>query len=262
VDVLSVVNRYILYQDVADTTEAYYRRVASVYSEWCKLKLVMDFTPESVSQFLLDKQRAGLSSHYRKSLRNGLRALLNSSGQKGPVRSVRLEPLAIEVWSAGDVAKLIGSVESAVILDRKTYWKTIITAGWCTGLSQGDLFRVNASNIDPGGRIIIRRSRTRKLCICAMPPDLLDYVRSSKSPPWALQTSPEYFRREFAAIVTAAGLKGTFKKLRKSSGTDVEINNPGRGHIHLANSRQVFERHYLPDSAVPIQPAMPTPLAY
>lgn len=45
-------------------------------------------------------------------------------------------------------------------------------------------------------------------------------------------------------VVAAAGLVGTFKTLRKTSGTQAEILT-GRGHEHLANTRGIFEKHYL-----------------
>ena len=59
---------------------------------------------------------------------------------------------------------------------------------------------------------------------------------------------------EFSRIVAKAGLDGSFKKLRKSSGTRAEQLEPGRGHIHLGNSRKVFEQHYLGNDPAKIQP--------
>jgi hypothetical protein len=64
----------------------------------------------------------------------------------------------------------------------------------------------------------------------------------------------EHFRVEFAKIVKAAGLVGTFKKLRKSSGSRAEQLNAGSGHVHLGNSRRVFEQHYLGSDAIDVQP--------
>lgn len=48
----------------------------------------------------------------------------------------------------------------------------------------------------------------------------------------------------FGRIVARAGLFGTFKRLRKSSGSLVEAAAPGMGHKHLGNTRAIFEKHY------------------
>ena len=50
------------------------------------------------------------------------------------------------------------------------------------------------------------------------------------------------------------------KYLRSSSGTAVEKASPGRGHLHLGNTRDVFERNYLDESQTafnrPLPPAL------
>ena len=57
--------------------------------------------------------------------------------------------------------------------------------------------------------------------------------------------STEMVRRVWRRITAKAGTHGSLKKLRSTSGTRAEEVAPGRGHEQLANTRQVFERHYL-----------------
>jgi integrase len=138
------------------------------------------------------------------------------------------------------------------------FWKTIIPAAWYTGLSFCDLLRVERSNILPGGVLVIERSKTKKRVVVWLPPELTRQLHQRfPGRLWVLTTSQEYFRRQFKKIAAAAGLTGSFKKLRKSSGTAIEILHPGRGHEHLGNTRQVFEQHYLSVAAMPLKPLKP-----
>jgi hypothetical protein len=113
----------------------------------------------------------------------------------------------------------------------------------------------------PDGTLEIARSKTGRLAFVAVPREVLDSVRPYRDGRcWPLLTSREWFRRTFAKIVKRAGLFGTFPKLRKSSGTYAELLNPGRGHEHLANSRKIFETHYLSRRHIPKSPLSPPPL--
>ena len=75
-----------------------------------------------------------------------------------------------------------------------------------------------------------------------LPPELIDESSCGDAPFWKPQTGGEHFRTEFARIVKAAGLVGTFKKLGKSSGTMADEMQPGRGHVHLGDTRRVSKR--------------------
>lgn len=254
---------YLLMHDMRDTSQEYYNGVASVYKTWSARSPIERalFDARTVSMFIRDKQAAQLSTHYLKSLRDGLKTLLRSIGDTGKVRSVKLKPLSIEIWNAVDVAALVAAVPRVILayndsmraLYRRHFWCTIIPAAWYTGLSQGDLFRLDESHCAADGRIIIDRNRTGKRVVTWMPPELLERV-SGGGRFWQLQTSAEVFRNEFKKIVKHAGLKGSFKKLRKSSGSLADQLDPGRGHLHLGNTRKVFELHYLGNSVDQRQP--------
>lgn len=239
----SVVDNYILLHDLAHETAAWYRRIASVYSNWDKSA---EFTADGVSRLLHDKQQEGRSSHYRKSLRNGYRALLNFAGDRAPIRAVRLDPIEPEAWSESEVARLIAAVPGVIDGERLRWlYSRTIAVAFYTGLSQVDLFRLTADCIDARGILRTRRQKTGTRVVAWLPKDLADELRAcTPGPIFPLGMTKEWFRVRFNAIVKAAGLSGSFKKLRSTSGTVAEDRNPGRGHIHLANSRTIFERHY------------------
>ena len=84
--------------------------------------------------------------------------------------------------------------------------------------------------------------------------------RLGTDPPCAWPRRSEAFCRQFARLVAAAGVRpGTFRWLRRSSGSYVEAEHPGQGHRHLGHSSpEVFRRHY--DARLGEAPACPPEL--
>lgn len=250
---------YLLEHDIRATSAEYYRRIWSVFRNWLLNQPEMPpFCAVTISRFLMDKQAEGLSSYYRRSLRGGLVAILHHVGDFNRVRSVKLEPLNPETWTTAQVIRLVGASRHYRNRRDADYWPSIIQAGYYSGLSQCDIERITRLDIGCDGTVIIRRSRTNKRAVAWLPPEVIAH-RPTTGPLWPRPFSLEMFRRHFAKIVDAAGLTGTFKRLRKSSGTVVEQRYPGRGHEHLANTRAVFEKHYLSANHVP-KPLLPPPL--
>lgn len=259
----SHLNQFLLFRDLKPDTAAWYRRIVSVYCGWagCDVPLC-DFCGSGISQLLQAKQAAGRSPSYVKSLRNGLVALLRELRGNDPIERVRgvkvpnPEPAA---WSAAEVERLIAVCDSLPKVDR-WHWRTLIAAAYYTGLDRCDLERIERRNILAGGVLPFRRGKTDKPVVVAIPADLLaeiDRRCPAAGPIWPRRTSKEWFRRRFARLVKLAGLVGTFKTLRKSSGTGVDIVAPGHGHEHLGNTRAIFERHYRARALVPHKPTMP-----
>lgn len=299
----TLVDSYCLKNDLKASTEEYYRRIASVYNRWWQEKLASgegvscprqsaiktaslpagqsqpdtfppdgqsstpfasSFTPDTLSQFLSDQQRLGKSSHYRKSLRGGLRALLRHADERFAdcrVRPVRTDTIEPEAWTAEEVGQLVAAVEQ-VFHGKPTspadchYWRTIILVAYYTGASQIDIHHLCVRNFRKDGLVRYTRSKTGKQVITAVPVSFLADLPTG-NPLWPLKTSVETFRIDFARIVKKAGLVGTFKKLRKSSGTSVDDLHPGRGHEHLGNTRRVFEMHYRAASLIDAKPILP-----
>lgn len=256
----TVLQAYLLQNDLAETTIEYYRKSAQVFRHWSAQSGESVFSEDSVSRFLLAKQEAGKSSHYRASLRNALRALLRFAGCQGKLRQVKLSTLMPTAWTPAEIARLIDACDHMPDASR-VYWQTLITAAWYTGLSQADLHRVRLDDFAADGTLEIPRHKTGRIAFVLVPRETLAAVcphRDGRC--WPLLTSREWFRRTFAKIVKRADLCGTFPKIRKSSGTYAELLNPGRGHEHLANSRKVFETNYLSRRHVAKAPLSPPPL--
>lgn len=242
---------YLLSHELAPESELYYRRMAHVLKAWARRSVTVEaFTPTLVNQMLADKQRSGLSSHYRRSLRNSMRALLGHKyGGNLPdkLRPVRLSPLNPQSWTAAEVQRLIVACEYMRDPRRRMWWQTIIAVGYFTGLSLQDLWRLRLDDIDDRGIVRMERSKTGKPVAMRVPEPWLSQARALAIDGQVFKpfSAYEIFRQTFRRVVKKAGLVGSFKKLRKSCGTSVEQRFPGQGHIALANGRKVFETHYL-----------------
>lgn len=255
---------YLLYRDLATETADWYRRIVSVYTAWAGGEVPLEsFNGEQISRLLADKQRQGRRPSYVKSLRNGLVAVLREIRGAAPVervRSVRVPPFEPEAWTGEEVERLLLACNRMPAASRKR-WVKIVAAGYYTGLDRCDLEKIKRRDITDDGSIYWRRSKTKKPVLVAIPLPLLETI-DSESPGqndfvFKMGITKEWFRRVFAGIVRRARLCGTFKKLRKTSGSSVEAANPGKGHQHLGNTRAIFERHYEAKKLTQAKPTMP-----
>jgi hypothetical protein len=235
----TLVDRYCLMHDLAQETEQQYRRIADVFVGWAEGR---ELTADSLSEFLRYKQRLGRSPWYVRSLRSHLLAVLRFSGEHGEVRPIRCGQLPADEWGPVEVQRLVAGCECLPAI-RRQYWRTLIQAAWWTGLSGVDLHLVRREQVAADGTLRILRHKTRAEVLVWLPVELVSHVAAGLV--WPRPWSAEWDRRTFQRIATAAGLVGTHKKLRRSSGVSVEILHLGHGHEHLGNSRPVFERHYL-----------------
>jgi septum formation topological specificity factor MinE len=246
-----LLDAYLLANDLEPTTEAWYRRIFSVFHEWHgRDSQRPELRAELLSTFLRD-MREGHSTHYCKSLRNGLLAVLGKHVERCNVRTVKLKKLQPESWTQEDVELL---VRCAFVLPARKhiYYSRVSLFAWHTGLSKGDLHLIERGHFEADGTLLFERHKTGESVVVWVPPHLLEGLPES-GPLFPRLWSDEQFRKDFKRMVQAAGLTGTFKKLRKTSGTEAEILT-GRGHEHLANSRKVFEVHYLDRKRVHREP--------
>ncbi len=255
--------RYVLYHTLAPETIAWYSRAVSVYCGWAGGDVpLQEFNGERISQMLLAKQRAGRSAYYVKSLRGGLIALLRDIRGDAPierVRSIRTPQLDPTALTAAEVERLLAACHALPIRCR-WYYQLMIALGYYTGLDAADIWRLERRTIGDDGSIFFRRGKTGSPVYVQIPPDVLAMIDKhcpNHGPILKRTMSKEWFRQILRGIFARAKLCGTFKTLRKSSGSGVEAESPGTGHRHLGNTRAIFEKHYEARRITRDKPTMP-----
>lgn len=142
---------------------------------------------------------------------------------------------------------------------KRNYWPAMIRAAWDSGLRRGDLWRLKASHIRRDRTAVISQSKTGAIIVVRFHPSTVKAVqRAGGNLEWSL--CEWCFGVHFQEIVTLSGIgKGTFRWLRRGSGSRIDADHPGLGHRHLGNTRQVFERHYdakLTNGSSPMPPEL------
>lgn len=260
---LGALKYYTLYRTLGAGTVAWYSRVISVYCHWAGGDVqIAEFNGDSISRMLLDKEEAGRSPYYLKSLRGGLVAFLREIRDGQPVervRSIRCPPLDPHALTPAEVEKLLAACNSIPPASRWRY-RLMIALGYYTGLDACDIWKIERKHIGRQGELFFRRGKTGAAVFVQIPSDLLaeiDQHCPRKGPLIRMGVSKEWFRRVIGGLFERAGLQGTFKTLRKSSGSGVEDEHPGTGHKHLGNTRAIFERHYESKRITRGKPTMP-----
>lgn len=142
----------------------------------------------------------------------------------------------------------------------RDYWPAVIRLGWDSGLRRADCWRFCLAYMDAGGRWRCIQHKTGEVASGRLNGRTVDALqRLGDDPPCRWTRRPEAFCRQFARLVLMAGVRrGTFKWLRRSSGSHVEALAPGMGAKHLGHaSPQTFARHYDAQLAVADRPQPP-----
>lgn len=122
-----------------------------------------------------------------------------------------------------------------------------VLVGWETGLRFSDLMALRFASIRPDGSLVLVQGKTSKPVSHRLSADALaaiDVLRRGGIDRLGAATNWHCVYVLVRRLFKAAGLVGSSKRLRQSSGSWVESQSPGTGHLHLGNTRACFERHY------------------
>lgn len=264
----ATLKRYFVMRELRKESEQQYRDILAIFLRWAGVDDLPaeEFTGDEISEFLAFKQSQGRSCHYRKGLRNTLKALHRfSRGYKNcdDIRPVKLDQLSPASWTPADVVKLVKACDELRFRERD-YWRTFILVGYYSGLNAIDIHRITKADIAPEGYIVFNRNKTGRRTYTGIPVAIATEILSrapDTGPIWPRETTEEAFRLQFQRIVKWAGIPaGSFKQLRKTSGTLVEANAPGMGHRHLGNTQEIFTTHYEDVRVTMANPTMPPEL--
>jgi integrase len=218
--------------------------------------VVSDLTTETINGFLRSTEE-GKSPSTMASRRGHVLAIAHSAADHGLIDRVsarlirryrRNAPLP-ESWSPQEVARLIAAARRLTgehrDVPRAAWWEAYIRTAYDTGLRPVDLHRITQSHFDSYGVLAIDQNKTGVMVVRRVRPSTMKAIKAVKrSPLFGGYLGKDQRSEWFRKIVTAAGLSGTFYRLRSTCGTLVENEQPGKGHVALGNGRAVFERHY------------------
>jgi len=253
---------YGLLRDVRPETLRQYQISADLFERWAGGPVRLEELDEqSVSAFLRDYSATAAPPTVR-SKRTQILALWRAAADDGlcdpptrRVRSVRVPRRPVVAWERAEVERLLAACQALPRwhrcgLRRSVWWDLAIRVAWDTGLRWGDLVALPVEAVRADGAVVWSQAKTGSLIACRLQPSTLAALLASLEAcprslvcPWP--ASHETFTDQVARLVKKAGIRpGTWKWIRRGSGTDVELQQGGAGHLHLGNTRAVFESAY------------------
>lgn len=236
-----------------------------------------DLTPDLINAHLQDCRARGLSDETRRSRRRMFLSIAEAAVDAGVtppfarrhVMKIRRSQRVVSAWTPEQVSRLLRKAEAMSGMHqngvtRAAYWASYVRFGWDTGLRGVDIRSIHRDDLMEGDEFktsfVVVQNKTAKPVRHHLREATIEAMRRlpvRRGPLWGLWGRIENWRREAAELVAAADLVGGIGRLRHSSGTAVESIARGRGHEHLGNTRQVFERHYLDADQLPDNRPLP-----
>ncbi len=262
-DTLGVfVEHFLLARDVSEKYADTVRARVAAFEAWTGCPVVLrSLTPGMLSEWLVSLQGAGLAAWTVKGSRANILAVWNAAADKHlcdyanprQIRNITPPQQVPEGWSAEEVSRLVAHCETLAAelpngISRSAYYSAVSRVGYDSGARRGDVLRMTQEQIDTSGLWTWVQKKTGKVNAARLHPSTLAAIAETFGPCRSLvfewPYGPNHWATEFGRIVTGAGLRGSFKWLRRSSGSLVEAQQPGAGHKHLGNGAAVFDRHY------------------
>ncbi len=270
---------YSLTRDVKPGTLRQYIIVADLVERWAGRPVRLDELDErSVSEWLRDYS-ATVKPHTVKGKKAMLLALWRAAADDGlasepssrRVRRVRVPELVPTAWTKAEVERLLQAAaklprKHRCGLSRAAWWDLAIRVAWDSGLRWADLVALRVDAIGEDGAAAVTQEKTAKVSSFRLSATTMAALRATlaASPrelvcPWP--ASGETFRDQVLRLVAKAGIRaGTWRWIRRGSGTDVEQQLDGAGHRHLGNTRRVFDQSYGDPTIIGRQIPSPRPL--
>ncbi|HEY1601791.1 MAG TPA: hypothetical protein VGG64_19475 [Pirellulales bacterium] len=210
--------------------------------------------------------------------RQRLVALWNAAYREDPplveelplrVRPIKRPDVAPEAWTREQMQALLAQADTlqgvfrCSRVSRCDYWRAYLLVSYDTGLRLGDMMRVTFADLR-AGKFVVTQGKTQKPLVKQASAAASTAVAAIEHPQrervFGGVICRQAFFEHFKRLAEAAGLKGTSRWIRRTSGTLVEAASPGDGHKHLGNGADVFEKHYLDQRMLPSQFPLPPAL--
>lgn len=271
---------YSLTRDVKASTLRQYVIVADLVEGWAGGPVRLDELDErSVSEWLRDYS-ATVAPHTVRGKKAMLLALWRAAADDGlasepsgrRVRRCRVPQLVPTAWTKAEVEQLLAAAarlprRHRCGLRRSAWWDLAIRVAWDSGLRWADLVALRVDAIAADGTASVTQEKTGRVSTFRLSGTTLEALRATLAAcprelvcPWP--ASGETFRDQVTRLVEKAGIRaGTWRWIRRGSGTDVELQLEGAGHRHLGNTRRVFDQSYGDPTIIGRRCPGPRPLA-
>ena len=260
---LKYVDQLVLENEWSDVHEYLVRsRVKTLQKFAGRWLTIRDLEADLINRYLLHLKEQELRPNTIKSHRRHLllvwraaaRDDLASFPDSHKIRNPRATVTVPMAWSVDEVRQLVDEAER--IPEEKMigqipefrFWPAIICVAYDTGLRLGDVLSLKHEDITTGPRRIVMNKTGFPINV-RVHKSTFNRVGATFPPlretifPWPWKRRQFYER--FKGLVISAGLKGTFKRLRCTSGSYVDAIQSGAGSKHLGHRvGYVFARHY------------------
>lgn len=254
---------YSLLRDVKPETLRQYTIVADLFERWAGGAVPLEQLDEaSVSAWLRD-YAAGHAPATVRAKKVQILALWRAAADDGlaeepsarRVRRVRVPAQVVTAWTRQEVEQLLAAAAGLKRrhrcgLSRAAWWDLAIRVAWDSGLRWGDLVALRVDAVRPDGTCTVVQGKTGRPTTFRLSRATLEALAATLAAcprtlvcPWP--ASHETFNAQARRLVARAGIRpGTWRWIRRGSGSDVEAQVDGAGHRHLGNTQAVFERSY------------------
>lgn len=251
--------QYVLCRPITRTYASRLKWTSNALQSFSGKTLIADVLTEATANGFL-AANAEKSPYTIRSYRSDIITLWNGAADCGlipppPLRRIllpRMPELIIDCYTVDEARELATTAKLMIGryswgVAKRDYWSAAIRLAWDTGLRRGDVINFRRDSIRPDGVVTILQNKTKTRVQVKLRKSTIDAIALiSGGYPFRFAADINYFTRHFHKIVTASGVKrGTFKWLRRASGSHVDMQAPGTGYKHLGQSgQQVFSKHY------------------
>lgn len=274
------VDLYVLERELSEQyADALYEAVMA-FERWLARNAdVSDLNDLAVNRYIKYRSETDGSKWTTRGHRSRLMALWNAAASSDPplipqrkrVRPVSRPGAPPVAWTVKEVQILLDAIRANCRgvfrrsrVPRLEFWLCFVLAAYESGLRLADLLALRIADVADDGRIIIAQAKTNKSIVTGVRPATAVMMRAlanGRATVFGGAICRHGFFERFKAIAKVAGLHGTSRWLRRSSGSYVEMLAPGTGHLHLGNTRDVFLKHYASPSIVTPRSILPPEVA-
>lgn len=256
---------YAATRPIEPETVRQYEIAVKLFEEWSgKPVRLADLDELTISAWLRDYSRT-VSQTTVRNKRTMVVGLWRNAADDGyldpPRRRIRTAKVIVDApvaWTLEEVGRLRDACRllkrpHKCGLPRSLWWELAVCVAWDSGLRWGDLVRLRVDQVPPHGICVVTQHKTRRLSIFRLSPETMRLLHRSLELcprelvcPWP--ASGETFREQVKRLVAKAGVRaGTWKWLRRASGTDVEVQQRGAaaGHLGHRPGSRIAELYYV-----------------